>query len=119
MTTTTAIASSAPRSFAIHPDTGLYAYVANTGTSDVSAFSVDPATCAIIEIDADTVAGGMTIAAGSAPISINVDPSGAFVYVANFGSDNVSVYSIGAGGALTLVQTQLTGPGPTFVTTTE
>jgi len=113
---------SAPRSVAVDPNTGLYAYVANSGGS-VSAFSVNSSTCVIASIDTDAVTGGVnaTILAGGAPLSINVDPSGLFVYVANLASDNVSVYSIGAGGALTpgTSATAATGNGPVSVTTTE
>ena len=113
---------SAPRSVAVDPDTGLFAYVANAGGApgSVSAFSVNPSTCAIAAINAGAVGPTLTIAAGTAPISVNVDPSGAFVYVANFGSNNVSVYSIDGGGALTAVGSPATtGTGPTSVTTTQ
>jgi 6-phosphogluconolactonase len=34
-------------------------------------------------------------------LSVAIDPTGKFVYVANAGSGNVSAYSIGANGALT------------------
>ena len=118
-------ALSAPRSVAVDPDTGLFAYVANAGGApgSVSAFSVNPADCVIASIDTDAVTAltQTTIAAGTAPISVNVDPSGAFVYVANFGSNNVSVYSIGGGGALTPGSpvTTATGTFPTSVTTTQ
>ena len=116
------VAGSAPRSIAVDPYTGLYAYVANSG-GGVSAFGIDPATGALSAIDADAATPGdnLTIAAGSVPISINVDPSGQFVYVANLFSDNISVYSIGVGGALTPLPTLSlsTGSGPTSVTTTQ
>lgn len=111
----------APRSVAIDPNTGLYAYVANAGSSNVSAYGITLSTCAIAAINAGAVGPALTIAAGSVPISINVDPSGQFVYVANFDSNNVSVYSIGVGGALTAVAGSpfATGSGPTSVTTTQ
>lgn len=116
-------ALSAPRSVAVDPDTGLFAYVANAGSATVSAFSVNPADCVIASIDTDAVTAltQTTIAAGTTPFSVNVDPSGAFVYVANFGSNNVSVYSIGGGGALTpgSPATTATGTFPTSVTTTQ
>ena len=115
----TIAAGSAPRSVAIDPNTGQYAYVANAGGNSVSAFSVNPTTCAIAAINADGATPALTIAAGLAPFSVNVDPSGQFVYVANLGSNNVSVYGIGAGGTLTWLQTIATGNGPTSVTTTQ
>jgi len=120
---------SAPRSVAVDPDTGLYAYVANAGSGDVSAYGITLASCAIASIDTDAGTVGLqaTIAAGSVPFSVNVDPSGQFVYVANFGSNNISVYSI-TGGALTPIdadavtaglQNFAAGSGPTSVTTTQ
>src|SRR5205807_8011333 len=42
-----------------------------------------------------------SIAAGSSPRSVSVDPSGLYVYVANRGSNNLSLYTIGANGSLT------------------
>jgi YVTN family beta-propeller protein len=47
-----------------------------------------------------------TIAAGAAPSSVAVHPSGKFAYVTNSGSNDVSMYTIDAGtGALTLIGT--------------
>ena len=37
------------------------------------------------------------------PYAIAGDPAGAYVYVANLGSSTVSLYSIGAAGALTSI----------------
>src|SRR2546427_361450 len=42
-----------------------------------------------------------TVAAGTIPASVTVDPSGRYAYVANDSSANVSQYTIGANGALT------------------
>jgi 6-phosphogluconolactonase len=45
-----------------------------------------------------------TIAAGTGPSSVAVDPAGKFAYVMNSGSNSVSMYSIdSATGALTLI----------------
>jgi DNA-binding beta-propeller fold protein YncE len=48
-----------------------------------------------------------------------VDPKGKFVFVANEGSNNVSVFSIGSGGALSQVQGSpfATGTSPVFLVT--
>ena len=46
---------------------------------------------------------GSPFAAGSGPVSVAVDPTGKFAYVANVDGSNVSAYSIGANGALTPV----------------
>jgi DNA-binding beta-propeller fold protein YncE len=45
------------------------------------------------------------IAAGMSPTSIAIQPSGKFAYVTNSGSNDVSMYSIGATGRLTLIGT--------------
>lgn len=113
-------AGTEPRSVAIDPVAGAYAFVANAGSNNVSGFSLNLATCALTSIDTDAVAGGNepSIAAGMTPLSINIDPSAAYVYVANWGGDTVSTYSIGAGGALTPVGAAIaTGAGPASVTT--
>src|SRR2546426_74443 len=39
-----------------------------------------------------------TVAAGTSPRSVTVDPSGKYAYVANFNSANVSQYTIGTDG---------------------
>src|SRR5262249_9872257 len=44
-----------------------------------------------------------TIAAELSPTSIAVHPSGKFAYVTNSGTNNVSIYSVDASGALTLI----------------
>src|SRR5258708_3077273 len=76
--------------------TGGFAYVANFRSGDVSAYTIDGATGALMEVD------GSPFPAGSGPWSVTVDPTGQFAYVANGGSNNVSAYSIdGTTGALT------------------
>jgi len=42
----------------------------------------------------------VTVAAGTNPYSITIDPLSQFVYVANYGGYTVSQYTIGAGGGL-------------------
>lgn len=116
-------AGSTPRSIAVDTNSGQYAYVANAG-GGVSAFGINTTTGELSAIDADDVIPGsdLTIAAGANPFSINVDPSGQFVYVANFTDNNVSVYTINqVNGALTEVAGSpfAAGTGPTSVTTTQ
>jgi DNA-binding beta-propeller fold protein YncE len=45
------------------------------------------------------------ISAGPSPTSIAIHPSGNFAYVTNSGSNDVSMYSIGTTGTLTLMGT--------------
>jgi 6-phosphogluconolactonase len=54
---------------------------------------------------------GAPVAAGILPTSIVLDPSGLFAYVANDNSNDISVYAIGAAGALTSVNGSPFGAG--------
>jgi 6-phosphogluconolactonase (cycloisomerase 2 family) len=79
---------------------GRFMYVPNRGSNDVSAFKIDAATGALTEIDQNGAAPGTTVAAGLGPVSVAVDPSGRFAYVANLNSNDVSGYTIAPGGGL-------------------
>jgi len=99
-----------PRSIAIHPS-GKFAYGANYGTDSVSAYSIDAAG-ALARIDSDGLTAGnqTSIPARSNPVSIAIDPTGSFAYVANSGDASVSVYSIDATtGALTAMDADGSG----------
>ena len=77
---------------------GKFAYVANFGSNDVAAYSIDATTGVLKKVK------GSPFAAGTGPYSVAVEPSGKFAYVANLGSNNVSAYAIDANsGALTPV----------------
>jgi 6-phosphogluconolactonase len=93
-------AGSSPWSIAVSP-AGNFAYVANSGTNDVSAYTIS-ATGALTPINC--VSGGCSgtnFAAGNSPTSITIDPTGKFAYIANYWSNDVSAYTISATGALT------------------
>jgi 6-phosphogluconolactonase (cycloisomerase 2 family) len=87
--------------------TPVFAYVTNaaelSGTSSVSAYTVDANTGAL------TAISGSPFATGANPLSVAVDPSGQFAYVADsdaFGAGNegISAYTIDATtGALTAI----------------
>lgn len=87
-------------------------YVANQGSNDVSAYTINATTGALT-----AVAGG-AVAAGATPNAVAVSPNGAFAYVANGGSNNVSAYTINATtGALTSVGAAVAaGTTPSAVT---
>ena len=73
------------------------AYVANSGDSTVSAYSINANTGALTPVP------GSPFVAGLEPESVTVNPAGTFAYVANSGG-TVSAYSINAStGALTPV----------------
>jgi YVTN family beta-propeller protein len=57
-----------------------------------------------------------TVATGAAPFGIAIAPDGRHAYVADQQDDTVSVYAVGAGGALTPSATVATGDGPVGVT---
>lgn len=112
--TLTAVGSAAPAgtypvSVAVDPS-GRFAYAANKTANSVSAYSIG-ATGALTPIDADAGSTGVqpSIPAGTAPLSVAIDPSGRFLYVANVGAGvadpgTLSAYSIDSGtGALTPV----------------
>lgn len=86
-------AGTEPISVAIHP-TGRYAYVVNSGSANVSQYT----------IGAD---GGLApiasaiVVTGSSPTDVTVDPSGRYAYVVNWNSSYVSQYTIGTNGRLT------------------
>ena len=75
-----------------------FAYVANQISNNVSGYTINPSTGAL------TAIAGSPFAAGSAPFSVAVAPSGRFAYVANVISNNVSGYTIDPStGALTAI----------------
>jgi 6-phosphogluconolactonase (cycloisomerase 2 family) len=65
-----------------------FAYVANQGSDNVSAYTINATTGELSEV------AGSPFAAGDFPTSVSVDPSGKFAYVANSTSDNLSAYTI-------------------------
>jgi YVTN family beta-propeller protein len=75
-----------------------FAYVTSFSDSNVSAYTIDPATGALTAIP------GSPFSAGADPVSVAVDPSGKFVYVANNAVGNiVSGFTIDPSGALTVI----------------
>jgi len=101
-------------SVAVDP-TGKFAYVTTdlkfdgTGIESVSMYAIDATT--------GVLASTGTIATGTKPASVTVDPSGKFAYVANSNSNDVSMYTINATtGALTSIGTIAAGTKPASVT---
>ena len=74
---------------------GKFAYVANYGSNNVSAYAIDATNGALTPVK------GSPFAAGIGPYSVTVYPSGKFAYVASLGSDNIYGFAIDAtSGAL-------------------
>jgi 6-phosphogluconolactonase len=69
---------------------GRFAYIANAGSEDVSAYTIDATTGAL------TAVAGSPFAAGILPLVVTLHPSGKFAYVANNISNNISAYAIDA-----------------------
>ena len=92
---------------------GKFVYVATANATpgsagSVSMYAINATTGALTSIG--------TIAAGTAPIFVAVDPAGKFAYVTNSGSNDVSMYTINATtGALTFIGTIAAGTNPLSV----
>jgi 6-phosphogluconolactonase len=105
--TGTMIAESSSNSIVVDP-TGAFAYVTNSGSNNVSEYSINATTGVL-------TSSGL-IDAGTTPLSVAVDPTGKFAYVTNFNSNDVSMYTINATtGVLTSIGTIATGQSPTSI----
>jgi 6-phosphogluconolactonase (cycloisomerase 2 family) len=78
-----------------------FLYVANSGSNNVSAFSVNPATGVLTAVPGSPFPTGG--AGGFLGISLTTTPDDQFLIAANAVSINITVYSIAANGALTAV----------------
>ena len=90
-------------------DCARFAFVANSGSNNISAYLIDNTSGAL------TAVAGSPFATGANPSAVTFDPSGQFAYVANAGSNNVSAYTINTTtGALTAIAGSpfATGTGP-------
>jgi 6-phosphogluconolactonase len=95
-----------PYGLAIDP-AGANLYTANFGSNSISEFTIG--SDGSLSPLSDSPLGGASL---TAPFSLLIDPSGKFLYVANdLSSGSVAVYSIGSGGALTILATPTFGTG--------
>ncbi|MFC1636943.1 beta-propeller fold lactonase family protein [Planctomycetota bacterium] len=92
-----------PRHFAFSPN-GKYAYVINELHCTVTAFTYDPASGTLTEIQTvPTLPSGFD--GSSSCAEVRVHPSGKFLYGSNRGHDSIAVYRIDpAKGTLTFVE---------------
>ncbi|MEO8452455.1 MAG: beta-propeller fold lactonase family protein [Gemmatimonadota bacterium] len=81
---------------ALTPD-GRFVYTTNTGSGNVSTYSIDP--LGRLELVTAATPSGQT------PIDALVTADGRFLYVLNSGSHTISVFSIGGDGSLSLTST--------------
>jgi DNA-binding beta-propeller fold protein YncE len=87
-------------------------YVVNSGSDTVSMYAVNTTTGTLTTLEMPTVASG------TIPIAIAVNPAGTFAYVANIVSNTVSMYAINAStGILTALSTPTvaTGTSPSSI----
>jgi len=103
-------AGTAPSNVAISPN-GKYVYVTNSGSNDVSAYTVDSGTGALTEVS------GSPFGAGTGPQAVTVDPTSRYVYVVNKTAGSVSIFSIdtATAGKLVSAGTISTGSSPNDV----
>ena len=65
-----------------------FVLVANSGSNNVSAYTINPASGALAAVS------GSPFGTGSSPMSVSTDLAGRFAYVANNGSNNISAFGI-------------------------
>ena len=95
----------APSAIAVSSN-GFFAYVANSQRNRVTAYRVG--TNGAVLLGPSTADALNPASVGTGPRALAVSPNSKFLYVANSGSNNVTVFRIGAVGALTPVP-QTTG----------
>ena len=93
--------SSGPRHYAFHPS-GKWLFTINEQAATVTTFAWEPKTGALTaRSSVPTRPSGVT---SGSTAEIAVHKSGRFVYGSNRGHDSIAVFSVGADGALTLVE---------------
>jgi 6-phosphogluconolactonase len=104
-----------PSGIAIDPS-GSFLYVANTTDNSISEYSMG-STGVLTELQQSSPLGQSSQYSG--PVSLLVDNSGKFLYVANSGTSNLSAYAIGSDGSLTILSTSpfATSSQPNFIAT--
>jgi 6-phosphogluconolactonase (cycloisomerase 2 family) len=105
-----------PSAFAFDPAEH-FLYVTNASTSTVSVFAINSSSGALTAIPQSPF-DTMTTPTSTAPVDLVASPSGQFLYVLNSSSDNISEYSVGGNGVLTLLTgspVTTSGTGPVFV----
>jgi 6-phosphogluconolactonase len=83
------------------PRSGTIAYVTNTASGNISAYSIDRRGALALLNDGVTVSTGM----GSGPLDMAISPDDRYAYVLTGGNGGVSEFRIGARGELTPIGT--------------
>jgi 6-phosphogluconolactonase len=96
---------SGPRHFAFHPN-GTWVFTINETAATITTFSWDKTSGSLAPLGSvPTRPAGITTCSTA---EIAVHPSGRFVYGSNRGHDSIAVFTVGAGGALSLVEHEST-----------
>jgi 6-phosphogluconolactonase len=96
---------SGPRHFAFHPN-GKWLFTITEQAATITTFSWDQKSGSLTaSSNVPTRPAGVTTGSTA---EIAVHPTGRFVYGSNRGHDSIAVFSVGADGALTLVEHELT-----------
>src|SRR5215469_4206616 len=74
-----------------------FLFAAIPTSNDIVAYRMDPNSGVLTQLT------GSPITAGTAVQALAIHPSGKFLYAANSGSNNVSLYTISSAGAITEV----------------
>jgi 6-phosphogluconolactonase len=102
-----------PASMAI-AESGKFLYAANSGSNDVTAFSIG--TTGLLTLLSSAGANTNPVSTrGTLPKGIVISPNSSFLYVANSGSNDVTALRIEANGLLTLVPSMASKPNPVSV----
>ena len=99
-----AVNGSDPASMAIAPS-GKFLYVANSGSNDVTAFSIG-GTGLLSPIASSGAIANPVKTSVTVPKGMVVSPNGSFLYVANSGAHTVAAFQIGVNGLLTWCRLQ-------------
>lgn len=92
--------------------TSRFLYAAIPTSNDIVAYREDPNSGALTQLS------GSPISAGAAVEALALHPSGKYLYAANSGSNNISLYTISSTGGLTEVTPRANaGTSPTLVVT--
>ena len=86
-------AGSGPNAITTHPTDGSIIYVTNEESNNILAYRINATTGELAPL-------GSSVATGSGPEGMTVDPSGKFAYVSDGQADAISTYTIDATGAL-------------------
>ena len=85
--------TSNPSFLAVHPN-GRFLYAVNeNSTGTVTAFSIDPATGKLTQLNQVSSKGG-------GPCHVSLDHAGKFVFVANYGTGSIASYTVKPDGSL-------------------